>query len=145
LASCVGAKILKLCTCHDVSFHTDTTPSLVSIRDLCDGRRLADKLHSKPRKSQLTLPRLELQNTCRELAKNFGHFVRTNAHLETVQGSLQFPKQHQPQQTSSYKIRWRRCARRMAHRDIYIYIYIYTYMYILYNKLFCTTPHDIPS
>ena len=50
-----------------------------------------------------------MQNTRRELAKN--------VHLETVQGILQFPEQHQPQHTSSYKIRSRRCARRMAHTD----------------------------
>ena len=58
-----------------------------------------------------------MQNTRRDLAKNFGKLVRTSAHLETVQSILQFPKQHQPQLTSNYKIRWRRCARRMAHRD----------------------------
>ena len=47
----------------------------------------------------------------------------TNAHLETPCGILQFSKQHQPQQTASYTIRWRRCARRMAHQDMFKYFF----------------------
>jgi hypothetical protein len=58
-----------------------------------------------------------MQNTCRELAKNFETLVITSAHLEIVYDILQFQKQRQLQQTASYKIRWRRCARRMAHLD----------------------------
>ena len=78
-----------------------------------------------------------MQNIRRELAKNFGKLVITNVHLETVQGILQFSKRRQLQQTASYKIMGRRCARRMAHTDIYnvyrdIYIYI-TYIHIFKN------------
>ena len=78
---------------------------------------------------------IQCKKTGRELAKNFGTLVRTNVHLETVQIILQFPKQHQPQQTSRYKNRWRRCARRMTLTNIYVYIYIYIlYLhYILYT------------
>ena len=59
-----------------------------------------------------------MQITCKELAKNFGKLEIPNAHLETLCDILQFSKRRQLQQTASYKIRWRRCARRMAHRDI---------------------------
>ena len=55
----------------------------------------------------------ELRKTCKNERS------LPNAHLETVQGILQFSKQHQLQQTSSYKIRWRRCSRCMAHQDMY--------------------------
>ena len=58
-----------------------------------------------------------IQKTSKELANNLRTLVITNAHLQTVKGILQFPKQHQPQQTSRYEIRWRRCAHCMAHRD----------------------------
>ena len=58
-----------------------------------------------------------MQNARRELAKNFVKLVRASVHFETVQGILRVSK-HQPQLTSSYKIRWRQCARRMAHRDM---------------------------
>ena len=94
-------------------------------------RKLAIAVRTK-RWSQNT-QRVQSQNTqrmqskkkqCKIPAENFrktcGKLIITNAHLEAVHDICRSPKRRQPQQTASYKIRCRRCARRMAHRDILV-------------------------
>jgi hypothetical protein len=61
-------------------------------------------------RTRCKIPAENWQRTC-------GKLIITNAHLEPLCDILQFSKQRQLQQPANYKIRWRRCARRMAHQD----------------------------
>jgi hypothetical protein len=60
---------------------------------------------------QCKIPAENWQRTCRVL------IIITNARPEIAYDIFLFSKQRQLQQTTDYKIRWRRCARHMAHED----------------------------